>query len=135
MSLVLKAANLKISDWSPFHTKARKTLYTRASQMTQMTAMTTPSCGIDPFDQHLYHGYDCHHTLNNNTNSETPHTISPTSLDMPRKASKNFSRGQFVIHGECAHPNSMAFKQQTNHNIHTYGTSHSQARLCRYVSC
>ncbi len=49
--------------------------------MTQMTAMTTPPCGIDPFDPHLHHGYDCR-ALNNNTNSETPHTIPPTSLDM-----------------------------------------------------
>ncbi len=100
MSLVLKAANLKKSDWSPFHTKSRKTLYTWASQMTLMTAMTTPPCGIDPFDPHLHHRYDCH-TLNNDTNSETPHTTSPTSLDMPRKASKNVSRGQSVIHGDA----------------------------------
>jgi hypothetical protein len=100
MSLVLKATNLKNSDWSPFHTKARKTLYTWDSQMTQVTAMTTPPCGIDPFDPHLNHVYDCH-TLNNDTNPETPHTISPTSLDMPWKASKNVSRGQFVIHGDA----------------------------------
>ena len=100
MSLVLKAANLKNSDWSPVHTKARKTLYTRASPMTQMTAMTTPPCGIDPFDPHLHHGYDCH-MLNNDTNPESPHTISPTSLDMPRSASKNVSRGQSVIRGDA----------------------------------
>ncbi len=68
--------------------------------MTQMTAMTTPPCGIDPFDPHLHHGYDCH-ALNNNTNSETPHTISPTSLDMPRNASKNVSQRQSVIHGDA----------------------------------
>jgi hypothetical protein len=68
--------------------------------MTQMTAMTTPPCGIDPFDPHLNHGYDCH-TLNKDTNPETPHTISLTSLDMPWKASKNVNRGQFVIHGDA----------------------------------
>jgi hypothetical protein len=68
--------------------------------MTQMTVMTPPPCGIDPFDPHLNHGYDCH-TLNNDTNPETPHTISPTSLDMPWKASKNVSRGQLVIHGDA----------------------------------
>jgi hypothetical protein len=65
-----------------------------------MTAMTTPPSGIDPSDPHLHHGYDCH-TLNNDTNSKTPHTISPASLDMPRKASKNVSRGQFVIRGDA----------------------------------
>jgi hypothetical protein len=68
--------------------------------MTQMTAMTTPPCEIDPFDPYLHHGYDCY-ALNNNTNSETPHTISPTSLDMYRKASKNASQGQSVIHGDA----------------------------------
>jgi hypothetical protein len=68
--------------------------------MTQMTAMTTPPCGIDPFDPHLHHGYDCH-MLKNDTNPETPHTISPTSLDMPRNASKNVSRGPFVIRGDA----------------------------------
>ena len=34
MSLVLKAANLKNSDWNPIHTKAQKTLDMRASTMT-----------------------------------------------------------------------------------------------------
>jgi hypothetical protein len=99
MSLALKAANLKNSDWSPLHTKARKTLYTWASQMTQMTAMTTQPCGIDPFDPHLHHGQACH-ALGNHTHSEIPHTISPTSLEMSRRASKNVSQGQSVNRGD-----------------------------------
>jgi hypothetical protein len=85
---------------SPAHTKAKKTLDTRTSTMTQKTAMTTPPCGIDPFDPHLHHGHACH-ALGNHTHSETPHTISPTSLDMSRRASKNVSQGQSVIHGDA----------------------------------
>ncbi len=100
MSLVLNGTNLKNSDWSPAHTKAKKTLDTWASTMTQMTAMTTPPCGIDPFDSYLHRGSACH-ALNNNTNSENLHTISPTSLDMSRRASKNVSQGQSVIHGDA----------------------------------
>ncbi len=75
MSLVLKGTNLKNSDWSPAHTKAKK------------TAMTTPPCGIDPFDPHLHHGHHGHacHALGNHTHSETPHTIPPTSLYCPKK--------------------------------------------------
>ncbi len=99
MSLVLNGTNLKNSDWSPAHTKARKTLDTQAATMAQMAAMTSPPCGIAPFDPHLHHGSACH-ALNNHTHSETPHTISPTSLDMSRRASKNASQEQSVIHGD-----------------------------------
>ncbi len=65
-----------------------------------MSAMTTPPCGIDPFDPHLHHGQACH-ALGNHTHSKTPHTISPTSLDMSRRTSKNFSQGQNVIRGDA----------------------------------
>ncbi len=68
--------------------------------MTQMPAMTSPPCGVDPFDPHLHRRYDCHAT-NNTAHSENPHTNSPTSLDMPRKASKYVSRGHSVIRSDA----------------------------------
>ncbi len=94
MSQVLNDANLKNSDWRPLHMQARKTLDTRAPTMTQMTAMTSPPCGMAPFDQHIHHRDACQVT-DNTAHSENLHTISPTSLDMSRKASKN------IIHSDA----------------------------------
>jgi hypothetical protein len=58
--------------------------------------MTSPLRGIDPFDPHLHRRYDCTAT-NHTAHSENSHTKFPTSLDMPRNASKNDTRRHSTI--------------------------------------